>query len=144
MKILTFFVELDKLDFRFMWMNKWAEHQRWSCWSWRVSLGRWEAAVALCGDKDTGGGGITTGWALLEASHHPSTKTQPHPTACRLQCWDTSLNTMINTVSKLLYTHQPEMPRMIFALNLALFLYFCPFLLPFLTTVLYQFSRHVT
>ena len=48
-------------------------------------------AVVHCRDKDTGSGRFDKliGMSPLEGRHY-LTKTWPHPTICRLQCWDTS------------------------------------------------------
>ena len=63
-----------------------------TCWSWRVSWsgrGWGRVAAAHPGDIDTGGRHIgeycwwMTYWLI-------SSKTCPHPTACRQPCWDAS------------------------------------------------------
>lgn len=45
------------------------------------------AAVAQCGDKDTGGGGTEEySFVSFPGSHHFGVKTWPHPTAYRFHC----------------------------------------------------------
>ena len=61
-------------------------------WVLEGLLRRWGSAVAYCQGKDTGGRGpygIFFG-VSSPGGRHFGTETWPHPTACRIQCWDAS------------------------------------------------------
>ena len=47
-------------------------------------------AMAHWRDRDTGGMGLTIAHWHESSRRLPLPKTWPHPTACRLQCWDSS------------------------------------------------------
>ena len=72
-------------------------------------LGRQRLVVAHYGGKDTvqRPQGRLIGMSSLGGCHF-STKTWPHPTACRLQCWDTSGQTTNQHSGNTAPTHQKD------------------------------------